>query len=190
MATIITHAVAGAAFGQFAPEGVSRLRIYLCLALAAVLPDADVLGFAFGIPYGHPLGHRGITHAIVFAVLAAPVVAAFALGGKAFRPGRFAGMTLIASRAVMSRGILDALTDAGLGVGFLIPFTEERYFFPWRPVMTAGLNPSTFCSDRTMTVLENEVRGVWLVIGVVSALHLSLRRLAAAANPKKIYRGP
>ncbi|HVR39947.1 MAG TPA: metal-dependent hydrolase, partial [Thermoanaerobaculia bacterium] len=38
--------------------------------IASILPDADVAGFAFGIPYGSMFGHRGFTHSILFALLA------------------------------------------------------------------------------------------------------------------------
>src|SRR6185436_6593641 len=49
-------------------------RVIVAGALLSILPDADVLGFAFGIPYAHVLGHRGITHSIAFAVIVATIV--------------------------------------------------------------------------------------------------------------------
>src|ERR1044071_302595 len=33
----------------------------------SMLPDADVIGFAFGVRYGDPWGHRGATHSFVFS---------------------------------------------------------------------------------------------------------------------------
>ncbi len=68
---------------------------------------------------------------------------------------------------------MDALTDAGLGVGFFIPFTQERYFFPWRPVMTASLNPATFWSPKNLEILFNEIAYVWMPLaGVSMVFHL------------------
>nr|HRC76832.1 rhodanese-like domain-containing protein [Kouleothrix sp.] len=31
-------------------------------------------------------------------------------------------------------GVLDAMTDGGLGVAFFAPFSATRYFFPFRPI--------------------------------------------------------
>ena len=36
--------------------------------VCSVLPDLDVVGFRFGVPYGHLLGHPGLSHSIAFAV--------------------------------------------------------------------------------------------------------------------------
>ena len=41
----------------------------------AVLPDADVLAFSFGVPYHHVLGHRGFTHSFFFAAALAVLLA-------------------------------------------------------------------------------------------------------------------
>lgn len=55
MATVITHAVAGAVCARFGPRRLSKIRLAVWLAAAAVLPDLDVLMFALGVPYGHPM---------------------------------------------------------------------------------------------------------------------------------------
>jgi len=34
-----------------------------------MLPDIDVVGFAFGVRFADPWRHRGATHSIVFAML-------------------------------------------------------------------------------------------------------------------------
>ena len=33
----------------------------------SLLPDADVVGFSFGVRYEDPFGHRGATHSFAFA---------------------------------------------------------------------------------------------------------------------------
>ncbi len=41
--------------------------------------------------------------------------------------------------ATISHGILDALTDGGLGVAFFAPFVNTRYFFPWTPIKVSPI---------------------------------------------------
>ena len=40
-------------------------------AILAVIPDLDVIGMRYGIPYGDMFGHRGFTHSLFFAVVLA-----------------------------------------------------------------------------------------------------------------------
>jgi inner membrane protein len=62
--TIITHAalplIAAWGVGKRIPAGLA-----LAGAGAAMLPDADVVGFLLGIPYDAPLGHRGASHSFI-----------------------------------------------------------------------------------------------------------------------------
>lgn len=44
-------------------------RMLLFGVLCAVLPDADVIGFRFGISYADAFGHRGFSHSLAFALL-------------------------------------------------------------------------------------------------------------------------
>ena len=176
MATIITHAITGAAFGQAAPAGIPKLRLFTCLACAAILPDADVIMFSLGYPYGHPLGHRGFSHSIVFAGILAPILAFVAIPKRRFSIKIYIQTAFICFFAMLSHGILDAITDAGLGVGFFIPWNEDRYFLPWRPVMTATLNPSAFFSNATLEVLKNEIRLIWLPLAGISLIFTLLMR--------------
>src|SRR5687768_9587087 len=48
----------------------------------SLLPDADVIGFALGIPYPHPWGHRGATHSLAFAIGVATLIGCAALWRK------------------------------------------------------------------------------------------------------------
>ncbi len=85
-----------------------------------MLPDIDVLGFRFGIPYGDPLDHRGVTHSLTFAaVLAGAIVlAGYRRGLPGLGPLRLWSYLFLATA---SHGLLDALTDGGLGVAFFAP---------------------------------------------------------------------
>jgi inner membrane protein len=111
------------------PERPSAGAMLLWAALS-FLPDADVIGFGFGVRYGDQWGHRGATHSFMFALMVGVVAALVAMWTKrsALRTGVFA--TLV----VASHGLLDTLTDGGRGVALFWPFDLTRYFAPWRPI--------------------------------------------------------
>ena len=159
MATAFTHAfVAGSLAGlpRHAPE---RFRLVLAAAACGVWPDVDVIAFALGIPYDHPWGHRGATHSIAFAIATGLVVAWFG-----FRRGagdrRWLGIAALLAVATASHGILDAFTDAGLGIAFAWPFDDARHFAPWRPLATSPIGISRFFDGPALAILSNEF--VWV----------------------------
>jgi inner membrane protein len=98
----------------------------------------DVASFALGIPYGHPLGHRGLTHSLLFAVVFASILAAAYLRVSR-APLRYGVVFAYLAVSLASHGLLDALTTGGRGVGFFIPFSTERYFYPWRPIRVSPI---------------------------------------------------
>ena len=67
-----------------------------------------------------------------------------------------AGTGSIVLRAVVaSHALLDTLTDGGLGVALLWPFTDARYFAPWRPIPVAPIGSGMF-SERGLYVIAVE----------------------------------
>jgi inner membrane protein len=80
---------------------------------------------------------------------------------------------------VASHGILDALTDAGLGVGFFVPFSDARYFLPWRPLLTSPLQPLAFFDSHGLAILLNEASYVWLPVAVAWLCLIAGRALLA-----------
>jgi len=74
MASAFGHALAALAIGKTVTVKKQPWRFWILGRVCAVLPDADVLAFVFGIPYGHVLGHRGITHSILFSLILALLV--------------------------------------------------------------------------------------------------------------------
>ena len=66
-----------------------------------------------------------------------------------------------------SHGILDAMTDGGLGVAFFAPFNNSRYFLPWRPVMVSPIGVGPFFSRYGLNVLLSEVVWIWAPIVMV-----------------------
>ena len=126
-------------------------------------------------------GHRGFTHSLFFALLIAPILATL-LTKLVPQKDRFSGIypriALLCFLSVASHGFLDALTDAGLGVAFLIPFSTERYFLPWRPLVTPAISPLSFFSLRSLPIMISEFLVVWLPILGFWALVGWLRRRA------------
>jgi inner membrane protein len=96
----------------------------------AMLPDADVVGFSMGVKYADPWGHRGAAHSLLLALAAAAGVAAAAPSLGLPRKRTW----LLASAVLVSHGLLDTMTDGGLGIALLWPFDLTRYFAPWRPI--------------------------------------------------------
>ena len=72
---------------------------------------------------------------------------------------------VLLSLCTASHGVLDALTDAGRGIAFFLPFDSDRYFFPWRPLATSPLSISRFFSGPALEILWNELLWVWLPLG-------------------------
>ena len=81
-----------------------------------------------------------------------------------------------------SHGVLDALTNGGLGVAFFAPFSGARYFFPFRPVEVSPIGLSSFFSEWGLAVIESELLWVWLPASLLVAFVLIFRRLRGAAR--------
>lgn len=101
----------------------------------SLVPDLDMLGFRLGVAYGETWGHRGATHSLAFAAAVAgcAAVAAALTDRSPVRVG------VVAAAVVASHGLLDSMTDGGLGAALLWPFDDARYFAPWRPIPVAPI---------------------------------------------------
>lgn len=171
MPTVFTHALAGAVLGQAAPQGSSRWKVLTVLAALAVIPDLDVIAFSLGIPYGHFFGHRGFSHSIVFAGAMSFLTCLifFREPSRLCFPRR--RLYLVAFLASVSHGLLDASTDAGLGVGLIMPFNNERIFFEFRPLRTSAINLFAFLHHRSLSVLQSEIVWVWIPLISITVLY-------------------
>jgi inner membrane protein len=168
MPTAFTHALAAGAFASIGPRSISRTKLALSMAILAILPDIDVVGFRLGISYGDVIGHRGLTHSLAFAFFCALTWTLIAFrSARMFGPAWWATFGLLLLAAA-SHGFLDAFTDAGLGVGFFIPFDNTRYFFPWRPLATSPLSVEAFISGPALRILANEL--MWVGIPTACVL--------------------
>lgn len=167
MATAFTHLLVGAALVPLVPRPVPRLWAALVLAAVAAMPDLDVIGHGFGVPYHHVLGHRGFSHSLLFAAVVGLVVPAVVFPRVRLLTGPWWQLAALVFAACASHGVLDAFTDAGLGIGFFIPFHDGRFFFPWRPIATSPLDPRAFFNARGLAILSSEIRFIWVPLGIV-----------------------
>ena len=166
MPTVFTHALAGLALAPLAPRAIPRGRLALALAFASILPDVDVLTFALGIPYAHDFGHRGFSHSLAFALLAGWLVARLAFSGVGLTTRAWWKVFALLSLAAASHGLFDAMTNGGLGIGFLLPFDSTRFFLPWRPLQVSPIGLSAFVSGLGASALVSELKYLWLPIAV------------------------
>jgi inner membrane protein len=178
MATAFTHVLVGAAFARWGPRTRTRgprLRLVAVLALLAVAPDLDVIGLRLGIPYSDPLGHRGLTHSLLFA-LGCGLITPRLAGAHRSSLLEWWRLVILGALATASHGALDALTNGGLGVGFLIPFSDERWFAPWRPLLVSPLSAAAFFNETGLRILTSEVLWIWLPLFVSFAVVAFVRR--------------
>lgn len=179
MPTIITHSAVAVASGKsFAPKNVPR-RFWLFSIFCSVIPDADVIAFSFGIPYEHFFGHRGFFHSPFFGLLLSLfIVSVFFRSARAFSK-RWWFYVVYFFLLSASHGILDALTNGGLGIALLSPFDPTRYFFPWRPIMVSPIGIDAFFSNWGVMVMKSELLWIWLPLSfVLICIRLVINALA------------
>lgn len=173
MATPFSHlAVPLALAVALGPDTVPPGLLALAM-ICAVLPDVDALGLWLGIPYEHPFGHRGFTHSLPLAAALAGVGALLAPALAADPLTAFG--VLLASAA--SHGLIDAMTNGGLGIALFSPFSQRRHFLPWRVIEVSPLRPSALFSRHGLRVLRSELRWVCAPCGVLALAGITLREL-------------
>ena len=117
MASIFGHALTAVALGNSFSKSVTNWKFWLLGMGCAMFPDADVIGFNFGIKYSSFWGHRGFSHsllfALIFGILITPV---FYKKQVATKKGLL--LMLFFFLCTASHGVLDAMTTGGRGVAF------------------------------------------------------------------------
>lgn len=175
MASVFSHAVAALGIGACFYRREIPKRVWVVGAVCAVIPDADVIGFGFGVHYGDFWGHRGFTHSLAFAAMLATAVVLMGFHHAHPAISRLT-LWLYFFLATASHGLLDAMTDGGLGVAFFAPFDNHRYFLPWRPIRVSPIGISRFFTHRGAAVIQSELLWIWLPCAGLIALALLLRR--------------
>ena len=170
--TLLTHPAVPLAIGWSLGRHTISSRLLFAGVVAAVLPDLDVLAFRLGIPYAAEFGHRGFSHSLVFASLVAILGTA---AGPVLHATRRSALAFLFVAAA-SHGILDTLTNGGLGIALLWPFSTERFFAPFHPIEVAPLAVRRLLSPKGWHVLRSEILWVWLPLFVTAALSVAYRQ--------------
>jgi inner membrane protein len=170
VATIISHGVAAIAIGKVFTREPMPPRFWVLSVVCAMLPDIDVLSFAFGIRYSDMLGHRGLTHSLPFALATGFIAAWLSLRGAPQPTGKWFMLIVYFFLTTASHGLLDAMTDGGLGVAFFAPFSNQRYFLPWRPIEVSPIGLNFFFSSRSLVVIWSEIKWIWIPSALVFAV--------------------
>jgi inner membrane protein len=187
MASAFSHAIVVVMMGQAFQNKELGWRELFLGALCSVVPDLDVVGFHFGIQYGDVWGHRGLTHSLVFAALLA---GSLVVGWYRGKPAAvMAGLFLYFFLCTASHGVLDAITNGGLGVAFFSPFDTTRYFFPVRPVLVSPVEIDEFLSARGGRVLISEAAWIWLPTCAAFVMLRAVQRFwsaRSAVSPREV----
>ncbi len=180
MASPISHVVVAVALGSALKLPKASLRLWLLGAACAVVPDVDVIGFWLGVPYDDLLGHRGLTHSLPFAGALSLLVVATAFRGERWASHRHRLLAYFFT-ATASHGVLDAMTNGGLGVAFFAPFDNTRYFLPFRPIEVSPLSVPEFFTARGLEIFWNEL--VWICLpALLLAVLISFARQRRAVG--------
>lgn len=176
MPTILTHAVLAAGVGRTAFRERMPWRVWEIAAVCSILPDLDVIAFPLGIPYWHMFGHRGFSHSPVFALLVGLAATWLTITVYPQLAPRKRALGVYYCLVTVSHGVFDAMTNGGLGIAFLAPFHNARYFLPWTPLEVSPIGGSFF-GPRGWVVLRSELLWLWLPAAAATAGFLLLRRL-------------
>jgi inner membrane protein len=166
MASVFGHAILAGAVGSALKDELRKPQVFILGIICSIFPDADVLGFRYGIPYDSLWGHRGITHSILFGIFFG-IFVMFLFHWKSTIKNK-AALASYYSICTVSHGFLDGMTTGGMGVAYFSPFNVERYFLPFRKIQVSPLGASKFFSEWGLAVIKSEM--FW--IGVPSLIFI------------------
>ena len=176
MASAFSHAFVAVALGQAYAKESMPWQLWALSVLCAVLPDADIIGFSWGVGYDSMWGHRGLSHSLCFAFLLSLGVVGLVWRDGAPGSQQWWADVLYFFVVAASHGVLDAMTNGGRGIAFFAPFDTTRYFFPWRPVRVSPISIPAFFGTRGLRILGSEFVYIWLPIALLCAAVRLYRR--------------
>lgn len=179
MPTIISHTVVAVAAGKaFAPQDVPN-HFWLLSIVCSIIPDADVIGLYFGVPYEHFFGHRGFFHSPFFSLLLSIFIVGVFFDNIEIFSKQWFFYFIFFFLLSASHGIFDAFTNGGLGIALLSPFDNTRYFFPWTPIIVSPLGIKGLLSNWGLIVIKSELLWIWLPSFLIVIISTLVRILAA-----------
>jgi inner membrane protein len=168
--------------GRWSLTGKGNSAILLTAGILGALPDADAL-YRHWVLQNGLFGHRGLTHSLCFAAVIASLLAWLFVRWQWNKGQKYATLALTFALATASHGFLDAMTTGGSGVGFFIPFTDTRYFFPIRPIPVAPFSAAALLSARGLNLIIWELALLWtFVLGAVLWHRRTTLRMFAGAG--------
>jgi inner membrane protein len=182
VATVFSHGLVALALGRVTTKSSMPARFWSLFILCSILPDADVAGFAVGIQYGDLLGHRGLTHSLSFALVLSLLVVRQWFREATTWTQQWWFLNVRFFLITASHGLLDAMTDGGLGVAFLSPFDNTRYFLPWRPIKVSPIGLTAVLNPYMIDVLLSEVVWIWMPAGLLVLGVLAYRKRRRSAK--------
>ena len=163
MPTFITHSVVAGTSAFGFRSGKESLKFWILSIACSTLPDLDVIGYRWlYIPYYDFFGHRGFFHSPFFAAILGLLIACTFYRKEGLFSKQWWKYFLYFFILTASHGILDALTNGGLGIALLSPFTNSRYFFPWTPLEVSPLSIKGFLSQLGLVVFMSELIWIWV----------------------------
>lgn len=175
MASVFGHAILAGAVGSALKKDLRTPKVFVLGIICSIFPDADVLGFKYGILYDSLWGHRGLTHSIFFGLLFGIVVMLLFHHRNSIKQ-KFI-LALYYSFCTVSHGVLDGMTSGGMGVAYFSPFDLERYFLPFRKIQVSPLGASRFFSEWGLEVIKSEMIWIGLPSLALFIIILLLRRI-------------
>ena len=170
MASAFSHALSAISIKAALPRVPDMHRIWLLGIICSILPDIDSIGFFLGVPYESVFGHRGITHSLPFALLLSFLILVVFFRNQQLRQRETVLLFIYFFLVTASHGVLDAITNGGLGIAFFAPFDNSRYFLPWRPVAVSPIGIDSFFSEWGQRVILSEL--IWIGIPCTTLLFL------------------
>ena len=121
MASAFSHAFVAAALGSAYARQHMPWHFWALSITCSILPDADVIGFALGLPYDSPWGHRGLSHSLCFAFALSLCVGSLAIR----KHTAFSWPWWSYSRTLKVRGGIIPQADR-----YLVGFCSSQRIFP------------------------------------------------------------
>ena len=171
MPSVFTHSFVGICSGIITSKKCLPKRFWFLSIVCAIIPDADVIGFKYGIPYAHVFGHRGFFHSLSFALIFGFFISLiFFKKNFKFISKEYLFYWMYFFLITASHGLLDTLTNGGLGIALLSPFSNQRFFFWDTPIQVSAIGIKAFMNKRSLLVLQSEFLWVWLPFTIVTAM--------------------
>ena len=161
--TTLTHTIPVIAVGLGLGKDYISKRLIFTGAFIANIPDLDLIAprfydFAFDSIYGH----RGFSHSIVFAIISSFIFSFF------FIKSGFKKAFLFLTFCTLSHGVLDSFTQGGLGIPFIWPLTDIRYYSFAQPIINSGVSFRTlYTTTKAFPIYWSEFIWVWVPFGLI-----------------------